>query len=162
MKISNEQFLQFLNEHGGAKPLEEAFKNYDPKEEWHEGKIENILMEDDEIYNPYLIGDIVFVKNYNYKDGAIGTNHLFVIISQNNLAVPIENFGMLISSKIEKAKYETNKILKKNLENGLKKDSIVKTDVIYKIYNDSILFKIGSIKKEIVDEYIESYMKSKQ
>ena len=60
---------------------------------------------------------VVFVNNYEYKDGTSGKNHLFVIIEQNNIAVPIENFGMLISSKIDKVKYQTNRLLQKDDKN---------------------------------------------
>ena len=42
------------------------------------------------------------MNDYRYNNWAKGNNHLFVIIEQNNLAVPIENFGMLISSNLEK------------------------------------------------------------
>lgn len=160
--MENKEFLKFIYEHGEVKNLSEVYEEYPPEEEWHKGIIENILKEDYEEYSIYSIGDIVFVKTYNYENGNTGRNHLFVIISQNNLAVPIENFGMLISSKIEKLKYGTNKLLEKNLKNGLAKDSIVKTDVIYKIDNDSILFKIGSVDREKVDEYIECFVKSKE
>lgn len=46
--------------------------------------------------------------------------------------MPIENFGMLISSNLDKLKFRTNKLLEKDNLN-LHKDSIVKTDVVYKI-----------------------------
>ncbi len=160
--MENKEFLKFIYEQGEVKNLSEAYEEFPPEEEWHKGRIETILKEDYEEYSIYSIGDIVFVKTYNYENGNTGRNHLFVIISQNNLAVPIENFGMLISSKIEKLKYGTNKLLKKNAENGLAKDSIIKTDVIYKIDNESILFKIGSVDREKVDEYIECFVKNKE
>ncbi len=41
----------------------------------------------------------MFVNEYTYDDGNKGKNHLFVIVEQNNLAVSIESFGMLISSQ---------------------------------------------------------------
>ena len=80
-----------------------------------------------------------------------------VIIDQNNTAVPIENFGMLISSNLETLKFKTNSLLEKNSENNLHKDSIVKTDVIYKILNEQILFKIGKVDKEKIEEYKKSF-----
>lgn len=162
MKMSNDEFIQFINSHGGVKDVIEAFKEYPPEEEWHKGKIENILKEDYEVYSLYSVGDIVFVNTYQYEDSYVGKNHLFVIISQNNLAVPIENFGMLLSSNLDKLKYDTNKLLKKDSKNKLNKDSIVKTDVIYSIDNESITFKIGSVDQEKVDEYIDCYIKSKE
>ena len=92
----------------------------------------------------YKIGDIVFVNEYFYITGDRGKNHLFVIIDQDNLAVPIENFGMLISSDLNKLKYNSNVLLKRDENNNLNKDSIVKTDIVYRILNENILFKIGA------------------
>ena len=71
-------FLKFAYANFKVKDVEEAFKEYPPEEEWHKGKIENILKEEENEYNAYEIGDIVFVNNYNYESGKIGTNHLFV------------------------------------------------------------------------------------
>lgn len=158
MKKEISNFLKYAKEKGKIKELDDAFIKYPVEEEWHQGKIENILCEEEEIYSIYQVGDIVFVNNYKYKNGIEGRNHLFVIIEQNNIAVPIENFGMLISSKIDKVKYETNKLLKKDTKNNLKVDSIVKTDVIYKILNEQILFKIGKVDIEKVEEYKNSFL----
>ena len=140
-------FLKFAYNKGKVKDVEEAFKDYPVEEEWHKGKIENILYvkEENEEYNLYNVGDIVFVNNYKYDDG------------QNNIAVPIENFGMLISSKIDKIKYKTNRLLKKDNNNNLKVDSIVKTDVIYKILDKQILFKIGQVDLDKVEEYKNTF-----
>ena len=152
-------FMKFAYENNRVKDVEEAFKDYPVEEEFHKGKIENVLNEDTVSYNYYSIGDIVFVKEYKYENGKEGNNHLFVIIDQNNLAVPIENFGMLISSQVDKLRYESNKLLKKDEINGLNKDSIVKTDVIYKIDATQILFKIGKVDEEKIEEYKESFYK---
>lgn len=155
-KIS--EFIKLAYSRGKVHDIEEAFKEYPVENEWHQGKIENVICEAPEHYNIYSIGDIVFVKRYKYQNGKDGNNHLFVIIDQDNLAVPIENFGMLISSQIDKLKYIQNKLLKKDNENGLKTDSIVKTDILYKITNDNILFKIGKVDMDKVEEYKKSYM----
>ena len=141
----------------GPPSTRKAFKEFPVEEEWHKGKIENVLNEDCEIYSIYEIGDIVFVKEYTYSDGKKGNNHFFVIIDQNNTAVPIENFGMLISSNLEKLKFKTNILLEKDNANNLHKDSIVKTDVIYKILNEQILFKIGKVDSEKIEEYKQSF-----
>lgn len=157
MKNELSDFLKVAYASGRVKDLNEAFKEYPVEEEWHKGKIENIVNENSVQYHiKYDIGDIVFVKEYVYSDGNIGKNHLFVIIDQNYTAVPIENFGMLISSNLKKLKYDSNELLKKDNKNNLHKDSIVKTDVIYKILNEQILFKIGKVD----DEKIEAYKKS--
>lgn len=162
MKEELSDFLKTAYKYNKVKDLEEAFNEYPVEEEWHKGKIENVLNEDSEIYNIYEIGDIVFVKEYQYSNGQAGNNHLFVIIDQDNTAVPIENFGMLISSNLDKIRFPDNKLLKKDTENNLDRDSIVKTDVIYKILNEQILFKIGKVDKEKIEEYKKSFYSNLQ
>jgi len=153
-------FLKIAYKYNKVKDVSEAFKKYPVEEEWHEGKIESVLRENETQYNNYSIGDIVFVKNYYYSNGEEGRNHLFVIIDQNNIAVPIENFGMLISSKLYKLKYQGNKLIEKSKENGLNMDSIVKTDEIYRILNSQILFKIGKVDKDSIEEYKTEFYNS--
>lgn len=155
------EFMKYAYKTNKVRDIKEAFEEFDPKNEWHKGKIENVLKEDMQEYSEYSVGDIVFVKLYNYENGSEGRNHLFVIIDQNNMAVPIENFGMLISSQLQKVKYNSNKLIKKDNKNGLNKDSIVKTDVIYKIDNNQILFKIGCVDIERIEEYKQSFKMSK-
>ena len=157
MKEDLSDFLKIAYKYGKVKDLEEAFKEFPVEEEWHKGKVEKILREDSEIYSIYEIGDIVFVKEYTYTNGKIGNNHLFVIIDQNNIAVPIENFGMLISSNLEKLKFNANILLEKDNVNNLNKDSIVKNDVVYKILNEQILFKIGKVDNGKIEEYKKSF-----
>lgn len=150
-------FIKNAYKNNKVKELKDAFEEYPVEKEWHEGKVENVLNDSKEEYNYYNVGDIVFVNEYKYLNGTKGNNHLFVIIDQNNIAVPIENFGMLISSNIEKAKFKGNIVLKKDEDNGLHKDSIVKTDVIYKISNEQILFKIGKVDAVKIEEYKKSF-----
>lgn len=161
MKEDFSDFLKTAYKYNKIKDLKEAFEEYPVEEEWHKGKIENVLKEESESYNIYYdIGDIVFVKEYSYSNGEKGNNHFFVIIDKNNTAVPIENFGMLISSNLEKLRYKSNKLLEKDSLNNLNKDSIVKTDVIYKILNEQILFKIGRVDYEKIEEYKKSFYDS--
>ena len=163
MKEELSDFLKIAYKYNRVKDLEDAFEEYPVEEEWHKGKIENILKEDSEDYNiSYNIGDIVFVKEYTYYNGGMGNNHFFVIIDKDNTAVPIENFGMLISSNLDKLKFKTNKLLEKDTLNNLKKDSIVKTDVVYKILNEQIIFKIGTVDFEKIQEYKNSFYESLQ
>lgn len=157
MKEEISDFLKFAIKSGRIRDVEEAFKEFPPEEEWHKGKIENVLREESEEYSLYKIGDIVFVKKFKYIDGIDGENHFFIIIEQNNIAVPIENFGMLISSKIEKLKYKSNIELRKDNINNLDRDSIVKTDILYRIHNDQILFKIGEVTLDKIEEYKKYY-----
>lgn len=161
MKKDLSDFLKIAYKYNKVKELKEAFEEYPVEEEWHKGKIENVIKEVKENYNDnYDIGDIVFVKEYSYSDGKIGNNHFFVIIDQDNTAVPIENFGMLISSNLDKLKYHSNKLLKKDEINNLHKNSIVKTDVVYKILNEQIVFKIGKVDSEKIEEYKKSFYDS--
>ena len=163
MKEELSDFLKTAYKYNKIKDLKDAFEEYPVEEEWHKGKIENVLKEDSECYNiSYNIGDIVFVREYNYSDGKKGTNHFFVIIDKDNTAVPIENFGMLISSNLEKLKFKANKLLEKDTLNNLKKNSIVKTDVVYKILNEQIIFKIGTVDSEKIEEYKNSFYESLQ
>lgn len=158
MKEELSDFLKTAYKYNKVKELKEAFEEYPIEEEWHKGKTENVLNENNESYNiDYDIGDIVFVREYTYSDGKIGNNHFFVIIDKDNTAVPIENFGMLISSNLEKLKFKSNKLLEKDAFNNLKKDSIVKTDVLYKILNEQIIFKIGTVDNEKIEEYKKSF-----
>ena len=105
----------------------------------------------------YEIGDIVFVSKYKYENGKDGNNHLFVIISDDNEYIPIKYFGMIVSSRIEKAKYKTNIKINKNDENGLHQDSIVKCDYIYKIPTKNIVMKIGRVDIDDYLKFIEIY-----
>lgn len=155
----NKNFLEIAKQKNRIRELDEVFKEFPPEEEWHEGKIENVLEEESEQYSYYKVGDIIYVNFYHYSNGGEGSNHFFVIIEQNNIAVPIENFGMLISSNLEKLKYKSNVKLEKDKLNNLKKDSIVKTDFIYKIKSENILFKIGEVTQEKVKEYKELFIK---
>lgn len=67
---------------------------------------------------------------------------------------------MLISSNLKKIKYQTNKLIEKSTKNGLDKNSLVKTDVIYKIANSQILFKIGEVTQDKVEEYKEAFYRN--
>lgn len=161
MKEELSEFLKIAYKYDKVKNLEEAFKEFPVEEEWHKCNAENWLKDQKETYSiEYEIGDIVFVKENSYDNGQTGNNHFFVIIDQDNMAVPIENFGMLISSKLDKLKFPSNKLLEKDNTNNLKKDSIVKTDVAYKILNDQIIFKIGKVDIEKVEEYKKSFYDS--
>lgn len=161
MKEELSDFLKTAYKYDKVKEVKEAFEEYPVEEEWHKGKIENVLEESEEIYNTnYNVGDIVFVKEYLYSNGETGNNHFFVIIDQDNTAIPIENFGMLVSSNLDKLKYSSNKLLEKDKTNNLHKDSIIKTDVIYKILNEQILFKIGTVDNERIEEYKKSFYES--
>jgi len=69
---------------------------------------------------------------------------------------------MLISSNLSKLKFRSNKLLEKDEENNLTKDSIVKTDVIYRILNEQIVFKIGTVDYERIEEYKRNFVNNLQ
>lgn len=161
MKNELSDFLKEAYKAGKVRNIEEAFQEFPVEEEWHKGKIENVINEEQIEYSDnYAIGDIVFVKEYLYPDGRKGSNHFFVIIDQDNTAVPIENFGMLISSNLKKLKFKANKMLSKDKMNNLDKDSIVKTDVIYKILKEQILFKVGKVDIDKVNMYKKCFQEN--
>ena len=117
------------------------------------------LNEENSSYNfKYNVGDIVFVKKYNYSNGIKGSNHLFLII-EDNYIVSMDYFCLLISSQLDKLKYETNLFLAKDCKNNLKKDSILKLDNIYRIENNDILFKVGEVTQEKLNEYRDIFIK---
>lgn len=113
-------------------------------------------------YPIYKIGDIVYVKKYTYKNGDEGTKHMFVIIGNDNRAVPISYFCMIISSNLKKLKHKNNILLEPDEKNNLEKKSLVKADYIYDINSDEISCYIGSVSKELVDKYIKIYLNSKE
>lgn len=117
------------------------------------------LNEENSSYNfKYNVGDIVFVKKYNYSNGIKGSNHLFLII-EDNYIVSMDYFCLLISSQLDKLKYDTNLFLAKDCKNNLKKDSILKLDNIYRIENNDILFKVGEVTQEKLNVYRDIFIK---
>lgn len=109
----------------------------------------------------YEIGDIVFVSKYDYDNGEKGENHLFVIISDDSEVVPIEYFGMIVSSHRNKSKevssFKYNEPLDKNQQNHLNKDSIVKCDQVYQIPAKNIQFKIGQVDIDDYMRFMDAY-----
>ena len=161
--MNDDEFLKEIKKYGDIRPVSEAIEKFPVEEEEHKGKLDSYVAEDSVKYNKYYeIGDIVFVNNYKYENGEKGKNHLFVIISKENLAVKLDYFGMILSSKIEKAKYKENKLLLKDDINHLKVDSIVKTDIIYMISEEEITFKIGKVDSDKIKEYREAYLEIKK
>ena len=149
-----DNFLLWAKKHKLVKPVAEAFINNNPEEEWHKGEVSYLIEEETTDYD-INIGDIVFVENFEYKSKGRGKNHLFVIVEEDNTVVALEYFGMLISSKLSKLRYKQNILLRKDDENRLHKDSIVKTDYLYKITPDMISFKLGTVTKEQVQIFKE-------
>ncbi len=109
------------------------------------------------------MGDIVFVSRYNYENNKSGENHLFVIIDDEDNSVSIEYFGLIVSSHRDKAKdnsiFKYNEPIDATYENGLKKDSIVKCDQVYRIPNENIAFKIGSVVIDDFYRFMQAFQK---
>lgn len=149
------KFIEEMKKVGKIRPASDAFENYPVHLEDHKGDINYFITEEDKDYGKFNVGDIVFVKDYKYEDGSSGQNHLFVIIDDENSCASLEYFGLIISSNINKLKYESNVYLEKDNINNLHKDSIVKTDVIYVLYEKDILFKIGEVPLKNIELYKE-------
>lgn len=98
------------------------------------------------VYGTYKIGDIVYVSKYKNKNV---NKHLFVIVDEENRGIDIDYF----LTKLDKLKYESNVLLKKDNMNNLNKDSIVKTDNIYNIKKENIDFLVGKIDLKLVSEF---------
>lgn len=96
----------------------------------------------------YNIGDIVYVPRFKYSNNSSGSNHLFVIIDKYKQIVPLEYFCLLISSNISKLKYSKNVSLTPDDKNNLNKESIVKTDYVYRLDTEAIVYKIGEVSIE--------------
>lgn len=113
------------------------------------------------IQNKYNLGDIVFVNEYNYTENKTGDSHLFVIIDDDDQVIPLEYFGLIVSSHIEKSKensnYKYNETLRKSDINSLKSDSIVKCDKLYEIASSNIQFKIGTVDIDDFVRFIKAY-----
>lgn len=144
------EFFNYLKLNNKVKLLSHIEKGY---EENILEYFDSLVNEKEEFYNDYSIGDIVFVGKYKYKSGYNGKNHIFLIVDKYEGESEINYLGMIISSKLEKLKYKENQLILKDNENNLHKNSIIKTDIIYKIFTKNILIKIGNIDKNKVDSY---------
>lgn len=149
-----ENFIEQAKKQGLVKDVKEAFKEYPTEEEWHKGNIDYYIKERMTQFS-YNIGDIVFVPKFKYESNESGKNHLFVIIDEDNSAVSLEYFGLLISSNIKKLSFSQNILLEKDNQNNLLKDSLVKTDYVYRLEKDMLVYKIGEVSIEKVNYYKE-------
>ena len=50
--MNDEEFIKLAYEKGRVQDASSAFEDYPPEEEWHKGKIENVLSKEE--YNKYL------------------------------------------------------------------------------------------------------------
>lgn len=109
----------------------------------------------------YEIGDIVWVSEAikNIENENV-RNHLFVIIDDDGKVVPMEYFGFVISSNLSKSKenskFKYNEPLKKDGENNLRSDSIVKCDQLMSIPTENIIKKIGEVNEETINRFLDA------
>ena len=148
--IHNSKFIQIANKQEKVKTLKDLKNEESENISYY---LNGLVSENNFQYNNYKIGDIVFVNKYKYQNGNIGNNHMFLLVDFYKDTNKILYYGMLISSKLKKLAYKSNKIIYKDNKNNLKENSIIKTDVIYKIFTKNILLKIGNIDKTKVDIY---------
>ena len=80
-------------------------------------------------------------------------------IIEDNYVINMDYFCLLISSQLDKLKYNTNLFLAKDSKNKLKKDSIIKLNNIHRIENEDILFKVGEVTKEKINMYRDTFIK---
>lgn len=150
----SKSFIEQVKEQGLLKELSDAFKEYPPEEEWHKGDI-NFYINERVTKFGYDIGDIVYVPKFKYYNNNVGTDHLFVIIDKDKNIVSLEYFGLIISSNLAKLKYNQNIELLADKQNNLNRDSIVKTDYVYRLDKEAIAYKIGEVSIEKINYYKE-------
>lgn len=51
----------------------------------------------------YDLGDIVFVNEFSYESKKSWENHLFVVVVDDDKVLPLEYFGLIVSSHREKS-----------------------------------------------------------
>lgn len=109
----------------------------------------------------YEIGDIVWVAEFESKDNKLVDHHYFVVIDDDGQLIPADYFGLIVSSNTSKSKenskFKYNEPLKKNKNNKLDYDSIVKCDKLYTIPRKTISFKLGSVDVEDMIRFLKAY-----
>ena len=84
-----------------------------------------------------------------------------MIIDDDNQIIPLEYFGLIVSSHIEKSKenseYYYNETLNKSSSNNLNYNSIVKCDNLYRIPSSNVQFKIGTVDIDDFVRFINAY-----
>lgn len=109
----------------------------------------------------YEIGDIVWVAKFIDTDKKPVEHHYFVVIDDDGQIIPADYFGFVISSNMKKSKenskFKYNEPLKKDTQNKLDYDSIVKCDQLYTIPRKTISYKLGSVDVENMIRFLEAY-----
>lgn len=109
----------------------------------------------------YNMGDIVFVSETAKKDEDSVRNHLFVIIDNDGNVVPMDYYGFVISSRLDKSKenskFKYNERINKDSTNNLKTDSIVKCDQLMRFPSENIFMKVGTVIEEDLERFLEAF-----
>lgn len=110
----------------------------------------------------YLIGDIVWVSEAVVKEQAENVkNHLFVIIDDDGNVVPMDYYGFVLSSRLEKSKensnFKYNEIIETDKDNHLKTKSIVKCDQLMNFPAQNIERKIGEVNVDDLNRFLNAF-----
>ena len=109
----------------------------------------------------YEIGDIVWVREFDIKEQEKVNYHSFVIIDDDEKVVPVDYFGFVVSSNIQKSKehskFKYNEPIQKNSNNRLRTDSIVKCDQIFELPKKCIEYRIGHVDAEDLLRFLDAY-----
>lgn len=111
----------------------------------------------------YQMGDIVWASEATKKEVVHKENvrnHFFVIVDNDGKVVPMDYFGLVVSSRTEKSKensqYKYNEPLYAN-ECGLKYDGIVKCDQLMSIPSENISRKVGEIDSDVLNRFLDAF-----
>ena len=153
----DKSFLEIAKQKNRIRELDEVFKEFPPEEEWHKGKIKNVLEEEREQYSYYKIGDIeigrVSCAFYKNKLVAISFNGSDEILdhylSQEKPAlstlVPVEIFekyGVNYS-------YEFNGKVPSGI-NILRSENVVQDEELLIISRYELIFNVNTIETAIL------------
>lgn len=109
----------------------------------------------------YEIGDIVWVAEFEDSNKKMVDHHYFVVIDDDGQLIPADYFGFVVSSNTKKSKenskFKFNEPIKKNKNNKLDTDSIVKCDQLFQIPKKTISFKLGSVDVEDMIRFLTAY-----
>lgn len=110
----------------------------------------------------YKMGDIIFASEAikrNENDSV--KSHLFVLIDDDGNVVPADYFGFVVSSNLDKSNknspYKYNEEIKRNNNNNLMVDSIVKCDQLMQIPRGNINKKIGEVDEEDLMRFLSAF-----
>ena len=115
------------------------------------------------------IGDIILVNSFKYPDGSDGSLHNFVVMSINMDEFEIVNLDylcFLVSSNMEKSNdinsnYPYNEPITPTEDNGLRKRSHVKCDILYDtIKEENIIMRVGTITPMQYEKFIKLFQRS--